>query len=166
MCAPLVFMPCCLHWSNMAEVWPVVCHNMAAKPRPVSLAQVVAPLYKMNDAEKHPLHSWNYYTVAAKSSSSSSSSSSRNQQFTARYMQKCTVLNCSYYLPSQSWCTAELHKGWRVEVFAKLPTGDSFRHLHCIMAASSVSFVTALRVSISPHDIEQKIRWVFVKYHI
>jgi len=95
---------CCLHWSNMAEIWPMVCHNMAAKPRPVCLAQVVAPLYKIYDTEKHSLHLWNYYTVAA-----NSSSSSRTQQFTARYMQKCTVLNCLYYLPSQSWCTAELH---------------------------------------------------------
>jgi len=33
----------------MAEIQPVVCHNMAVKPRPVSLAQVVAPLYKMYD---------------------------------------------------------------------------------------------------------------------
>jgi hypothetical protein len=130
---------------------------MAVKPRPVSLAQVVAPQYKMHDAEKHSLHSWNYYTVAANSSSSGGGGSS-TQQFTATYMQNCTVLKCSHYLPYQSLYTAELHKGRRVEVFAKLPTGDSFRHLHCIMAASSVNSVMTLCVSIIPHDIEQPIR--------
>jgi len=65
----------------MAEVRPVLCHNMAAKPRPVSLAQVVAPLYKTYDAEKHSLRSWNYYTAAAAAAA---------------------VVNFLYYLPSQS----------------------------------------------------------------
>jgi methyl coenzyme M reductase beta subunit len=55
---------------------------MAAKPRPVSLAQVVAPLYKTYDAEKHSLRSWNYYTAAAAAAAA--------------------VVNFLYYLPSQS----------------------------------------------------------------